>query len=314
MGNYHLRRTGELQPEPAHADHSTGFERAPLVGAENGAVHIDLGLCTLAAGHLDAHIQSYEESFYVLQGAPSLYLDGHGVRLQPGACGVVPVGVPHAWRNETAEAARWIEMLSPRPRAGGRPPDTFFVGPAPDGEPAALDLRDPRNRNLFLLADSDMDLDALKQGSQVTAPTVSASMATAVLAYSGIAVKMLVDKRLDAQLHTMFMVDYQPGAVAHPHDHPFEEAYYMLEGEVDVVADGDRYTLVPGDAFWTGVGCVHAFYETRGGTVRWLETSAPQPPDRHSYRFERDWEYLAARVQNGAGRAGSKPPLRGEGG
>ena len=96
------------------------------------------------------------------------------------------------------------------------------------------------------------------------APTVSGSMATAVLAYSGIAVKMLVDQRLDAQLHTMFMVDYQPGACANPHDHPFEESYYMLEGEVDVVANGDRYTLRPGDVFWTGTGCVHAFYETQG--------------------------------------------------
>jgi quercetin dioxygenase-like cupin family protein len=121
-------------------------------------------------------------------------------------------------------------------------------------------------------------------------------MATAVLAYSGIAVKMLVDQRLDAQLHTMFMVDYQTGAVAHPHDHPFEESYYMLEGEVDVVADGDRYTLRPGDVFWTAVGCVHAFYEVQGGRVRWLETSAPGPPARHSYRFERDWEYLAERI------------------
>ena len=109
-----------------------------------------------------------------------------------------------------------------------------------------------------------MDLDRLKQRRAAGAPTVSASMATAVLAYSGIAVKMLVDQRLDAQLHTMFMVDYQPGAVAQPHDHPFEESYYMLEGEVDVVANGDRYTLRPGDAFWTGVGCVHAFYETQG--------------------------------------------------
>ena len=169
-------------------------------------------------------------------------------------------------------------------RAGlSKPPDTFFVGPAPVTEPQPLDVRDPRNRNLFVLGDDELDLDRLKQGSKVGAPTVSASMATAVLAYSGIAVKMLVDKRLDAQLSTMFMVDYQPGAVAHPHDHPFEESYYMLEGEVDVVADGDRYTLEPGDAFWTGVGCVHAFYETRGRRVRWLETSAPGPPDRHSY-------------------------------
>jgi hypothetical protein len=30
--------------------------------------------------------------------------------------------------------------------------------------------------------------------------------------------------------------------------------------------------------------------------VKWLETSAPGPPDRHSYRFERDWEYLVDRV------------------
>ena len=97
-----------------------------------------------------------------------------------------------------------------------------------------------------------------------TSPKVSASMATAALAYSGITVKMLVDKRLDAQLQTMFMVGYQPGAVAHPHDHPFEESYFMLEGEVDVVADGERYTLRPGDVFWTGVGCIHAFYETKG--------------------------------------------------
>ena len=63
-----------------------------------------------------------------------------------------------------------------------------------------------------------------------------------------------------------------------------------------VVADGDRYTLGPGDVFWTAAGCVHAFYETQGKPVRWLETSAPGPPARHSYRFERDWEYLASVV------------------
>jgi mannose-6-phosphate isomerase-like protein (cupin superfamily) len=125
-------------------------------------------------------------------------------------------------------------------------------------------------------------------------------MATALLAYSGIQVKMLVDQRLDAQLHTMFMVHYEPGAAANPHDHPFEESYYMLDGEVDVVADGDRYTLRPGDVFWTGSGCVHAFYETQGKTVQWLETSAPGPPARHSYRHQRDWDYLAERLSSEA--------------
>ena len=133
------------------------------------------------------------------------------------------------------------------------------------------------------------------------APTVSGSMATAVLAYSGIAVKMLVDQRLDAQLHTMFMVDYEPGACANPHDHPFEESYYILEGEVDVVADGDRYTLRPGDVFWTGTGACTRSTRHREVAVRWLETSAPGPPARHSYRHERDWNYLAERLASDAG-------------
>jgi quercetin dioxygenase-like cupin family protein len=252
-------------------------------------------LAELTDGWVDAHVHSRETTFYVLSGTPTLYLDGVGVRLKERACGAIPVGMEHAWRCEGT--ARWIEMTSPRPRDPDQPPDTFFVGPAPDSEPAPLDVRDPRNRHLFLLGPNDMDIDRLKQGASVDAPTVSASMATAALAYSGITVKMLVDKRLDAQLQTMFMVFYQPGAVAHPHDHPFEESYFMLDGEVEAVADGERYTLRPGDVMWTGVGCIHAFYETKGNTVLWLETSAPGPPDQHSYRFERDWSHLAEHLR-----------------
>jgi quercetin dioxygenase-like cupin family protein len=298
---YHLLRGSEIAPSPALDGHSTGYSRAPLVGGETGAVHMGLGLSILdAGGSVDLHVHSYEESFFVVAGEPCLHLDGQTVRLLPGACGVVPVGMRHAWRHGAGDEARWIDMAAPRPRDRTQPPDTFFVGPAPSAEATSLDVRDPRNRHLFVLSDEDMDLDVLKQGARLSAPTVSASMATAVLAYSGIAVKMLVDKRLDAQLSTMFMVDYQPGAVAHPHDHPFEESYFMLQGAVDVVADGDRHTLEPGDVFWTGVGCIHAFYETRGECVRWLETSAPGPPDRHSYRFERDWDYLADQLSREA--------------
>ncbi len=290
-----LIRAGDVELVPALPDHSSGLRRMQLIGGHNGATHTGLTLVELSDGWVDSHLHSYETTFYVFEGEPTLYRDDAGVRLVPGACGVIPVGVTHAWRSDGP--ALWVEMASPRPRPPGEPPDTFFVGPAPDTEPERLDLRDPRNRNLFLLRESDMDIDRLKRGASVDAPTVSASMATAALAYSGITVKMLVDKRLDAQLQTMFMVGYQPGAVAHPHDHPFEESYFMLDGEVDVVADGERYTLRPGDVFWTGVGCIHAFYEVKGNAVLWLETSAPGPPDRHSYRFERDWEYLAERVR-----------------
>ena len=50
--------------------------------------------------------------------------------------------------------------------------------------------------------------------------------------------------------------------------------------------------LEPGDVAWAGVGCVHAFANPAEEPVRWLETQAPAPPARHSYRFERDWHYL----------------------
>ena len=77
------------------------------------------------------------------------------------------------------------------------------------------------------------------------------------------------------------------------HDHAYEETYLILDGEVDAEFDGESYHLVPGDVAWAGVGCVHAFSNPGPGIVRWLETQAPQPPARHSYRFARDWEYLA---------------------
>jgi len=289
---YRLVRREDVELAGALPGHSSGLTTCRLVGGALGSTHMALTLVSLVDGHVDEHLHSYETSFYVLEGNPILYLEGRGVRLESGACGAIPVGAPHAFRSRGN--ALWIEMASPRPRVDGS--DTFFLGAAPDGDAIPLDARDPRNHNLFLLTDGEMELDRLKGAQAMGAPTVSGSMATAVLAYSGIQVKMLVDQRLDAQLHTMFMVHYEPGAAANPHDHPFEESYYMLHGEVDVVADGDRYTLRPGDVFWTGAGCVHAFYETQGKTVQWLETSAPGPPARHSYRHERDWNYLAERL------------------
>ena len=294
---HHLLRAAQMRPRPAYRGHSTGYSRVTLVDGSVGSVHMGVGLCALkAGGTVDTHVQSFEESFYVLEGEPVLVMEGRACRLMPGACGLVPVGVDHDWLGPVQGTAKWLEMCAPQPRPAGADPDTFFLGPAAVRETVELDIRDPRSRHLFRMEDDDIQVDKLKLGARADAPKVSASMNTALLAYSGIALKMLVDKRLDAQLHTMFMVEYQPGGVAQPHDHPMEETYLIVDGEVDVVADGQRYTLRKGDLFWTGVGSVHAFYNTSAGTVRWLETQSPPLPDRHGYRFERDWAYLKERL------------------
>jgi quercetin dioxygenase-like cupin family protein len=297
---YHVHRSGTVEPAiPADAGDRVGaFSATPLLGRHVGAAHTGISLCMLGpSGHVDMHLHSTEQSFYVLTGEPRLTADGRTYRLSADECGLVPVGVPHAWRNEGDEQATWLVVNSPTPRLS-EPPDTFWTGePAPagvDGGPP--DIRDPRTRTLFRLGPTDMDMDQLKIGAGVDAPTVSASMATALLAYSGIAVKMLVDQRLGSVLHQMFMVEYQPGGMAQPHDHPFEESYYVLEGEVDAMAEGEEFTLAAGDLFWTGVGSVHAFYNRSPGRVRFLETQSPLPPANYSYRFNRDWDYLSEQL------------------
>jgi quercetin dioxygenase-like cupin family protein len=117
-----------------------------------------------------------------------------------------------------------------------------------------------------------------------------AGMDTALLAYSGISVRMLVDRNFGADHVTMFTVDYELGGAAQAHDHPFEEAYYFLAGEIEAELDGQHYTLRAGDIVFAGVGAVHGFYNVGTERVRWIETQAPQPPARHSYRWVRSWE------------------------
>jgi quercetin dioxygenase-like cupin family protein len=301
--NHHVRRAEEIKLETpdALAGRAEELRRATLVGRPEGSVHTGFALCSLGpGGWVGTHVHSTEQSFFVLEGSPEIVLDGRAYRLGPGDCGLAPVGVPHAWRSD--QESRWLETNAPAPRVSG-PADTFWtreqLPPAGTAEPP--DIRDPRSRTFFHLGEGEMDVDNLKAGAPVDAPTVSASMTTALLAYSGIAVKMLVDQRLGAALHTMFMVEYQPGGVAQPHDHPLEETYYMLDGEVEAMADDEHFVLRPGDVFWTGVGCVHAFWNKSGGRVRWLETQSPQPPANHSYRFNRDWDHLAQKLDGGEG-------------
>jgi quercetin dioxygenase-like cupin family protein len=257
------------------------------------AVHTGFGVCELpAGGSVPARVQSFEECFYVLDGSVVLRSSDGATMLRPGDYGLLPIGVPHAWANDGDEVGRWAYMLSPQPRSryGG---DTFAVPPpAAAGDPVEVDVRDPRFRSLGHIEPANMAVD--KQTQDMLA--VSASMRTALLVYSGITVKMMVDSDLGAQLTTMFMVQYEPQGVAGPHDHPFEETYLFLEGEVEASFDGESYRLGAGDVAWAGVGCVHGFRNVGTGVVRWLETQAPQPPGRHSYRFVRDWDYLTERL------------------
>jgi mannose-6-phosphate isomerase-like protein (cupin superfamily) len=270
------------------AESATGYRRWAAVGEQDGAVHTGFGLCELdPGGMLPAHVHSFEESFYVVAGTGVVDTPDGALRVSTGDYGLFQVGLPHRWRNTGADPVRWAEMQSPAPRQQ-HGDDTYVVALAEAEEPADLDVRDPRTLRYGNITAAHMDLTRQSQDLL----EVSASQRTALQVYSGITVKMMVDTDLGAQLSTMFMVQYAPDGVAGAHDHPFEETYYFLEGEAEASFDGKTYTLGPGDVAWAGVGCRHSFRNLGRGPLRWLETQAPQPPPRHSYRFARDWDYL----------------------
>jgi quercetin dioxygenase-like cupin family protein len=212
-----------------------------------------------------------------------------------GDYGLLPVGLTHAFRNTSGATVEFAEMQAPLPRERFGF-DTQFPPPLTPGTPAPIDVRDPRTRSFGHIDAVSMD-PAMQTQDRLA---VSASMRTALLVYSGISVKMMVDSDLGADLSTMFMVQYEQGGFAGAHDHPLEEAYLILDGAVEATFDGAKYELGPGDIAWAGVGCVHEFRNIGEGTVRWLETQAPQPPSRHSYRFARDWTYLENALADGS--------------
>ena len=59
----------------------------------------------------------------------------------------------------------------------------------------------------------------------------------------GFSLRMLMDANFGAMHFNLFVVGFPDGGLCNHHDHPFEETYFMLEGEVDCVFEGQEYTL-----------------------------------------------------------------------
>jgi quercetin dioxygenase-like cupin family protein len=281
----------EFATPPEFEGRGSGYAGDAVVDERGGAVQTGFRVARIEPqGHADTHVHSFEESFFVVEGMLTLDLPDGSFELVAGDYGLIPVGTPHALRNTSDAIAEFAEMKAPLPRERFGY-DTQFPRPLEPRAAMKIDVRDPRTRSFGHIDPENMDPAQQTQDRLA----LSASMRTALLVYSGITVKMMVDSDLGADLSTMFMVQYELNGFAGLHDHPLEETYMILEGEVEGTFDDAVYRLGPSDVAWAGVGCVHGFRNvTEGGTgrVRWLETQAPQPPGRHSYRFVRDWTYL----------------------
>ena len=257
---------------------SSGFRRLAYMNRSMGSVHMGVGICYLdPKGAVEPHLHSFEESFYVLSGDPILQIDDRNYQLRPGHFGLVATGKRHAWRNTRGDECRWIEMQSPQPRPAEYGRDTFLV----DGSVSPPDAPVVQAEQIPGL------IGHFDEGS-LPRPGGPSQM-EGFNPTTGVAIKMFVDRSFGAIHHSLFLIQYAPGAKIDPHDHTFEESYFFLSGRVRAVADGKAYDLGPGDAIWTSVGCIHSFENLGSEPVRWIESQAPLPPAKEIFRFERDW-------------------------
>ncbi len=266
-----------LLPHSKYADHATGLNWAPFVEHADETVHISYGTIELLSGGETAlTVQAHETGLYLIAGAVEVLRDGHIYRLTEGDFMLIPTGIEHAYRNTGNVPARWIEMCAPRPKASNGWQDTWFNGPAVWNAEAA-----PIN-----LADRRMSMVGHYDYSQHTPPlTISPNL-------DGFSQRMMMDDVFGAVHFNMFVISFADGGFCNHHDHPFEEAYFVLGGEVDIVFDGQEYVLKKGDFAWIGVGAQHAFFPRKRTRVHWLEIQAPQPSVRDGVRFMSPWDYM----------------------
>jgi quercetin dioxygenase-like cupin family protein len=271
---------------PTYEKHSQGYTEASLIDHTTGSVHTGLGLSELAAhGTLSPHIHSYEEGFYVLTGRAVVSINEQAYLLGAGDYGAIKVGTVHAWRCAGPAPVRWLQMAAPQPKPHGQERDTFFLRDAPIPTKAQpLDVNDLRG--------------SLLGHFEVSQIPPAAEGRTAAGGLKGVFLKWMIDEKLGAHHHRMLFIEYQPGVSIGLHDHTFEEAYFILNGEVEATLDGERYLAKAGDVLWTSVGCVHAFANVGTEPVRWLETFSPQPPAENVFRFMAEWDQRAKELES----------------
>ncbi len=273
------------RPE-GEGDVASGLEVAIMAGPEEGSVHLEVALSRLApGGTISGHLHFYEESFYILSGEALVDIDGHRHRLRPHDFGFAPVGAAHAWSNPGDTPVEWFRMRSPQPRSLSGSMGTYRsdrVTPPSDG--ALIGDAHPTIPYVGHFADHHLPAPGPIAMRGYRGPNIDT-----------VAIWMLVDDLIGALHHTMFMVQFSPHASTHPqgdHFHPFEEAYYFVQGSAIAHLEGGDLEVNTGDLVFAGTNAIHGYTMTSDVPTRWIEVQAPAPTASGAFVFPAQWEGL----------------------
>jgi len=268
--------SGFLLPA-AYAGHACGYERISLINRGTGSVQAEACISRLnPGGRIAACMHAYEKGIYVFEGEIELLRDKEHIRLPADGYALVPYAVSHAIRNVGTNTARWFEILAPQPKPASAFKDTFFTGDDAWPEKCA-----PATSHL-----------PHKSVGQFKPENPIASQNSAIA--QGLTVFRFMERQFGAHCFFMMRGEMAVGAFRTRHDHPVEEFYLGLGGEVIMDIEDRSFRIGAGDIAWTGAGTSHAFRNVGGEPFRWLETQTPQFPPQHGTRNYVEWEKLRA--------------------
>ena len=257
-----------------YAQHSKGYERVSLMDHALGSVHMGVGIGQLQPeGNVNSCRHAFEKGIYLLEGELEIKRGEHEVlRLSADDYALIPYGTSHALRNTGTKDARWFEMLAPQPKPPGGWQDTFFSGD--NHWPAQVTP----------CANAGADAKYAGRFKEENPRVVTGR------GVNGLNVYRFMDQGFGATLFFMMRGKLDVGGERSYHDHTVEEVYFALSGESYMDIEGERFHLRRGDVAWTGVGASHAFYQIGNEPFRWIETQAPQFPEKNGTRYYNDWE------------------------
>lgn len=269
----------------ASADVSTGLSVAKLVGPEHGAVHLEVSLVRLdPGGSIASHVHPFEESFFVLEGGGIFSVADQAYRVQEGSFGFAPIRTPHRWINDSDVPLLSIRTRSPQARQLGSGQGTYAVSAhAVVDEIKPADVADRTRRFVGQFEEDHMPEPGPIQMKGLRSP-----------AARNVAVWMLVDEVIGAVHHTLFKVRFDTTETAvtlgGQHFHPFEETYYITDGDAVAHLEDESIPVGPGDLIFAGVNALHGFSSLESDSIRWIEMQAPNPPASNAFFFKSEWD------------------------
>jgi quercetin dioxygenase-like cupin family protein len=80
---------------------------------------------------------------------------------------------------------------------------------------------------------------------------------TTYQAHGGAVARMILDSSVLKEILFLAYGVLEPGKTIEPHLDPYEEIYFLLQGEGTMSVDNDTKEVHAGDAIWIPIGSVH---------------------------------------------------------